>query len=267
MSNLHRAFDDAKSAGALVERVPAKRRRGHRKTVDQDFFKSKPKIVEKPPFWDSMTTKDKVNWVKVNGPTSELPVSVEVAKLINEGNVKTFKKQLLRSELIRRGGVVRVLISPGEFVLFQQRVIHAGLKHAENTLAREYVRLDEIGEPVDDPDSGDKSKYDPNSSMNRRIYGGLRKIRASQLDRLNCKVQIIMSADKVKDSFHFSGVLTYECLLMVLSEIEISDADIQRLRERVVEKHLEVVSFSKPLKAGRLVHDIDVPCDPCFHRG
>lgn len=265
MSELHRAFDDAKSAGALVERVPVKRRRGHRPPVDSDFFSGKPKIVEKPTFWESMTTKDRVTWVKVHGPTSELPVSVEVAQLINEGKIKTFKNQLMRSELISRGGVIRVLISPSEFVLFQQRVIHESLKHAERTLAREHVRLDEIGEPAEDLDSGDESKHDPNLLMNRRIYGGLRKISASQLDRLNCKVQIIMSADKVKDSFHFSGVLTYRCLLTVLSEIKIPDVDIERLRERVAEKHLNVIVLSKPLRAGRLVHDIDVPRDPCFN--
>ncbi len=272
MSNLHKAFNDAKSAGALVERPP----------VDPNHFKTKPKKAKKPSSWKSMLIHEKLRWIKIHGPTSNLPVSVEIAQLINEGKTRLFLSQLTRSELIKRGGILRVLISPSEFVLLQQRIIDSGLKHSEKVALGARVRLEEIDQPqevdCDDfdadvcdgeyakPDNHDESEYDPSLEMNRRVYGGLRKIRASHLSRLNCKVQIIVNTGGQRGSFQFSGILTYECLLSVLTEIKTREEGINNLRTRVDNKHIEVVERRNPLRAGRLVHDIDVPCDPCFNQ-
>lgn len=246
MNQLHKALEGAKSAS------------GHTDRPFVNPFKGPQEIQQKPADWDKMTTQAKVCWLKIHGPISRLPVSVEIVQLHQAAKVEILRKNLWKSGVYDETKLLRITVSPKEFVSLQRRVSANSIRYSERVRSRKHILLNEIDDETDDLDNDSDSTEQSNLEQ-RRLYGTLKKIRESQLERLICVVQVLEPKGRNKSTPHFSTTLTYGSLLVFLGDFKsIDEQDINKMEVGLRDTWHDVVSKSKPLTAKRFSYDFEI---------
>lgn len=220
------------------------------------YYPTKPKKWKTA--WKTMTVAEKRRFMQIYGPISELPTSVETARLINETKVRVFKDHLVRSKLHQESLIIRVSISAREFFNYDHKVYEKSSRYAEGvvplrTLVAEIgdetmPETDDYGEPIDEGEVKE-----------RRIYGARRKIEKGQFDMIRCMVQILHVESRRKTPCHFSAELTYSSLLLAIEDFKSIDTDnIQRFRKYLDEAGDRILKRGPHRRSRRVIFEFEV---------